>query len=217
MGFKNGQIPATALKKSVLGVSLTAAAASSIARLKPVFERDTGIKLVATSGYRPLAEQKSLFLKRYKVQLLGRGKFGDVRWYGGKRYVRISGDGAVAVPGSSNHGLGLALDLELGDWGSKADRWFEQHGPAYGWLSDEGHAVGEPWHKRYDPAKDLHRKATVVTTTALNVRRTPNGARVGGLKKGAKVVVFALYRAKAGGLVWLKTADGKFIAQKFTR
>jgi len=222
VAYKNGQIPTAALKKSILGVYLTASAANSIARLKTAFERDTGLKLKASagaSGYRSLASQKQIFIERYKVQLVGRGKYGDVRWYGGKRYVRTSGDGAAAVPGKSNHGLGVAVDLELGTWTSKANAWFTQHAAAYGWSSAEGHAVNEPWHKTYDPAKDQHRKATVVTTAdGLRIRATPNGRIVGAVKKrGTKVTIFALYRVKVAGLVWLKTADGDYIAAKFTR
>jgi hypothetical protein len=51
----------------------------------------------------------------------------------------------AAVPGTSNHGWGLAVDCP---W-AEAQAWLLRHGPDYGWAHDEGLRVGEPWHFRY--------------------------------------------------------------------
>ncbi|HMJ32971.1 MAG TPA: D-alanyl-D-alanine carboxypeptidase family protein [Baekduia sp.] len=58
----------------------------------------------------------------------------------------------AAVPGTSNRGWGVAVDL--GDGRSKdvsQQMWavLRQIGPNYGWSWDEGRRVGEDWHFRY--------------------------------------------------------------------
>ena len=51
---------------------------------------------------------------------------------------------AMAYPGTSNHGLGKAIDLS-----GKAQDWVRKNGEQFGWSWDEGKSVGEPWHFRY--------------------------------------------------------------------
>ena len=52
---------------------------------------------------------------------------------------------AAAVPGTSNHGWGLAVDVQT----RVAAAWILSHGHRFGWSWDEGRAVGEWWHFRY--------------------------------------------------------------------
>lgn len=52
---------------------------------------------------------------------------------------------AAAVPGTSNHGWGLAVDCPFAD----AQAWLRKHGHRWGWSHDEGASVGEAWHFRY--------------------------------------------------------------------
>src|SRR5688572_21365108 len=73
-----------------------------------------------TSSFRDPEEQKRLFLSRYRKQLTGRGPFNDVRWWRAVRYVRHSPLGPVAVPGTSLHEKGLALDMSTS---SAAHKW----------------------------------------------------------------------------------------------
>jgi hypothetical protein len=54
-----------------------------------------------------------------------------------------------ALPGESNHGLGLAVDVS----GKDAQDWIKENGEDYGWTWDEGKAAGEDWHFRFDPSK----------------------------------------------------------------
>lgn len=103
------------------------------------------------SAWRDPATQVRLFLERYKVQLVGSGPFGDVRWYKGKRYVRHSNAGMVAVPGTSKHEVGVALDLSTT---SAAHAWMLKHGARHGWKRT---IAAEPWHWEYDPARDQAR------------------------------------------------------------
>jgi hypothetical protein len=52
---------------------------------------------------------------------------------------------AAAVPGTSNHGWGLAVDV----CSRQAAAWILSHGHRYAWSWDEGRRVGEWWHFRY--------------------------------------------------------------------
>jgi len=100
-------------------------------------------------AYRSYAEQVTMFLSRYRVQWSGRGLYGDVRRWNGKRYVRTSGAGMAARPGTSTHGDGLALDL------ARPQRtWMFAHGAAYGWFNT---IKSEPWHWEYSARNDTHK------------------------------------------------------------
>ena len=100
------------------------------------------------SGMRDMAKQEYYFNDRYKEGASGRtGSLGDRTWKGVTyHYVGggASGEGEVAVPGSSMHGRGEAVDVSgpagqksrrhtfLNNWGNKAGIWSP--------LEDE------PWH-----------------------------------------------------------------------
>lgn len=123
---------------------LLALAANSYSRMRAAGMPAGGIN----SAYRSLASQRALFLARYRVQLIGRGPYNDVRWYKGKRYVRVSSKGMVAVPGTSKHNAGTALDIATS---SKAHAWMLKHGWRYGWSRP---IPSEPWHWEYNAKRD---------------------------------------------------------------
>jgi hypothetical protein len=106
-----------------------------------------GLVFTAT-GMRSMFDQERLFNDRYKVGASGKtGSLGDRTW-NGVTYHYVgggeTGEGEVAVPGSSMHGRGEAVDVSgpagqksrrhtfLNNWGSKAGIWSP--------LEDE------PWH-----------------------------------------------------------------------
>lgn len=63
--------------------------------------------------------------------------------------------GMAATPGTSNHGWGLALDIQVGSQSSETYRWLTVNGPAYGWINSEwamNPAHREPWHWEYQGA-----------------------------------------------------------------
>ena len=66
----------------------------------------------------------------------------------------------AAVPGTSNHGWGIAVDIPF----PRAQAWLMRNGERYGWSHDEGARVGEIWHYRYVGAPRL---------TLLRLRRDP--------------------------------------------
>lgn len=61
----------------------------------------------------------------------------------------------AAVPGTSKHGWGVAVDLCGGieDFGSPAHRWMQANAPAYGWVhpawAGPTGSRPEPWHWEY--------------------------------------------------------------------
>lgn len=66
----------------------------------------------------------------------------------------------AAVPGTSNHGWAIAVDIPYND----AQAWIMRNGSRYGWSHDEGARVGEAWHFRYVGASKL---------TLARLRRDP--------------------------------------------
>lgn len=119
------------------------------------FRAEFGLDLIVTSGLRTNAEQRSIFLDRYRERSAGAGPYGDVRWWEGRRYVRVSPDGTVAAPGTSNHELQdnrAAVDLRdngahagVTVAGSRRAAWLRKHAHTFG-LDPAGYGFGEPWH-----------------------------------------------------------------------
>lgn len=172
--LKNGQLPESTLRRSVVGVDLRADASRSMDRIAKEFKKKAGIALVATDGYRELSghryAQREIFLARYEPRKTGGGTFGDVRWYNGVRYARIRG-AAAAIPGTSNHGWGLAVDLGSGinvAFTAKNHLIFAALAKRHGWSNAEGRSVNEPWHWTYNPARDRYIWKSVKITGKLD-------------------------------------------------
>lgn len=159
--YTNGRIPAASLTKLSVGGRLLPPAAASFERWRALAAKAGRVLTItsAADAYRELAAQERVFLDRYAPQGTGNGPYGDVRWYGGRRYVRVRG-AAAAVPGTSNHGRGLAVDIaNAGPFKGGFHNWMLATGPALGWSNDEGRSVNEPWHWVYSPAADTHYNA----------------------------------------------------------
>ena len=54
--------------------------------------------------------------------------------------------GLAAKPGTSEHGWGIAADLQLN---GAAQAWMQRNAPSYGFKAD---VAGESWHWAYHPA-----------------------------------------------------------------
>lgn len=113
---------------------------------------------VLTDSERPLATQIRIFLERYLPARTGGGYYGDIRWWNGVRYVRKKGEAAAAVPGSSLHGTGTAIDVTgLGHVRSATWETFRRDVEPHGWRHPDWAkkpAFYEPWHWEYNPALD---------------------------------------------------------------
>lgn len=105
-----------------------------------------------------------------------RGRLLDGSLYRGSWWTRKEGTAAAAVPGTSNHGGGIAVDAltarRPGDPGydvavifagwNDADRTrFLRVAAEHGWDDDEGRQVSEHWHLTYYPDRDQHRGEAV--------------------------------------------------------
>jgi hypothetical protein len=113
----------------------------------------TGVQLGISGGgaYRTIDHQINLFFQRYETPPRpGR----PTRHYNGRTYSLRPGMAAAATPGTSNHGLGVAVDLEVIDpvTGAETD---VSGSPAWPWLLENAVAHGlswelqsEPWHLR---------------------------------------------------------------------
>lgn len=110
--------------------------------------------LKATSlydSYRPYSVQESTFRTRYTTTNLGGPP--DAFWNGVRWWLR-AGYATAAVPGESNHGFGIALDLgeeKDGDSGVEAIdadtvRWLVANEEMFGFSHE---LQTEPWHIRY--------------------------------------------------------------------
>lgn len=125
--YPNGQIPLTALCPlwGAPGEHLRADAAFAFGRLSQAYAADTGLPLCVTDSYRPYAEQ--------------------VQVYAAKPHL-------AAVPGTSNHGWGTAVDLCGGveSFGTAAHEWMSRNAPAFGWFhpawAEPSGSRPEAWH-----------------------------------------------------------------------
>ena len=120
-GFSNGQIPLDRLVP-IPGTSeqMWAPAAEAFTRMRGDARRQ-GIDLPVVDAYRPLHDQHRL------AEELGLYKDG----------------GLAAVPGTSQHGWGRAIDLELDD---EALAWMRENAGRYGFIEP---VPRESWHWEY--------------------------------------------------------------------
>ncbi len=121
--YGNGKIPASALAKvGDTNHKLWAPAAESLEKMLADAKRD-GVKIGITDSYRPYEEQVDL----------------------ARRKGLYSQGGLAAKPGTSEHGWGMAVDLDLN---GKALSWMRANAEKYGF--DEN-VPRESWHWAYKP------------------------------------------------------------------
>ena len=120
---------------------LTEAAAEAVEEMFAKAQKE-GIILVGSSGYRSYKSQKDIYLRDLAAK--------------GEEYVSAY----VAVPGSSEHQTGLAMDItNESNWmtGESAEaRWLRDNCYLFGFIlrypEGKEHITGksyEPWHLRY--------------------------------------------------------------------
>ncbi|WP_062299193.1 D-alanyl-D-alanine carboxypeptidase family protein [Demequina maris] len=127
--YENGRIPASALcglpwHEDLL---LACGAADDLTRLDAAFHDLFGLHIPVSSAYRD-----------YAGQLAATARYG----------------GMAAVPGTSNHGWGEAIDLSEpglpGGYDGEAYAWLVSAAPQYGWTlpgwAQPGGSKPEPWH-----------------------------------------------------------------------
>ena len=122
--YGNGRIPSDRLTPiGQGGHRLFAPAAASWQNIVAAASAD-GISLRITDSYRSYGEQVDLADRKGLYQ---------------------SG-GLAAVPGTSNHGWGLAVDADVRDPATM--EWLRVNGPRFGWVET---TPREPWHWEFRP------------------------------------------------------------------
>jgi len=161
---------AQAVAISEPGHYLRADAADAWERVRAAF----GKRALLTDSWRSYEVQEQIFRDRYR-QGNHSGEPGfttDVRTWNGVKWTRRQGTAAAAVPGTSNHGGGVAVDVRTSRRPtdppyeeavvftsfSDPDRlaWLKV-AAEHGWADDEGRSVGELWHITYYPNRDQHK------------------------------------------------------------
>jgi D-alanyl-D-alanine carboxypeptidase len=119
--YRNGRIPPEALSAIGRGDHrLAAPAAAAFAALELAARRD-GVSFAVTDSYRSYDAQVDLV----------------------RRKGLYSQGGLAAEPGTSQHGWGLAVDLDLD---AEAQAWMRTNGARFGFEED---TPREPWHWAY--------------------------------------------------------------------
>jgi len=119
--YGNGRVPPTALAEiGVGGHRMWAPAAGGFQRLAAAAAAE-GITIGVTDSYRGYDEQVDL----------------------ARRKGLYSQGGLAAEPGTSDHGWGLSLDLDLDD---RAQAWMRANAGRHGFVED---VPREPWHWTY--------------------------------------------------------------------
>jgi zinc D-Ala-D-Ala carboxypeptidase len=128
--YPNGQVPSDELCGLTFapGHHLRADAAVSLAMLNIAYRSRFGHDLCLTDSYRTLASQASLAARK---------------------------PGLAARPGTSEHGMGLAVDFCGGVQTYRSQRydWMRANAPTFGWANPEWaippSSREEPWHWEY--------------------------------------------------------------------
>jgi zinc D-Ala-D-Ala carboxypeptidase len=123
VGYGNGKIPANALEKvGDTNHKLWAPAAESLNKMI-TDAKAQGVKIGITDSYRSYTEQVDV----------------------ARRKGLYSQGGLAAKPGTSEHGWGMATDLDLNN---KAQAWMRANGEKYGFVEN---TPREPWHWAFKP------------------------------------------------------------------
>lgn len=154
--YSNGQIPTGVLTALVTapGQRLEATAARQWDALARSVLNLYGWMPLLTDSYRPYAVQERIFRERYTTTYTeyAKGKV-DRRVWQGKSWYRRPGTAAAAVPGTSNHGWGKAVDASaLGGFGGARYAQLAGIAARFGYSNAAGRTIDEPWHWEFTGA-----------------------------------------------------------------
>ncbi len=126
--------------------------------------KSEGVYIYVTSSYRDLDKQTELYNKKVESYVTQGYSYENAKEQAGQ---------VVAVPGTSEHHLGLALDLVSSEYrrldekqeNTKGFKWLKEHSWEYGFIlrypngeTDITGIIYEPWHFRYvglEAAKEI--------------------------------------------------------------
>lgn len=171
----------------------------------------------SVSADRETSTQVAIFVDRYRQQATGTGRFGDVRYWdgtaygypGGTRWVRVSDEGTVAVPTTSNHEKRRVNDLA---WPYNSDtpahRRARQLAVNYN-IECDGISFGEWWHWSFWGALGVIGTPAGGGATAFNPEEDDMTAQqyadlMWEMECARPIKLYALVDASgAGGWVWV--------------
>jgi LAS superfamily LD-carboxypeptidase LdcB len=153
-GYTNGNIPLKVLCTVAFAPSqhLRCDAAEALARMNAAYRADNGQDLKITGSYRTLEEQIS---------------------------TRAAKGTMAAVPGTSNHGWALAIDLDqVNGYRSAQYLWLKANAMTYGWhhptyMDEGGRGPHEPWHWEFGTTDDAGTGTSVPLTVGVPAPTTP--------------------------------------------
>ncbi len=130
-GFSNGRIPDSALLSlgnTAPGHRLAPGAAMAFMYMDAAYFADFGSHIRINSSYRSYSAQVITYATK--------------------------GSDLAAVPGTSNHGWGEALDISTnGGYSGETYKWLTENGPKFGYVNPywalQGRGREEPWHWEY--------------------------------------------------------------------
>jgi D-alanyl-D-alanine carboxypeptidase len=122
--YGNGKIPANALESIGRGGHRLWSPAADAFKAMTAAARQDGVTIGVTDSYRSYDQQVELAARK--------GIYGQGGW--------------AAVPGRSNHGWGMALDVDVD---ARGQQWLRDNGAKYGWVES---VPREPWHWEYRPS-----------------------------------------------------------------
>ena len=136
VGYPNGLIPGSALcSAGIKDNVLRCDAAAGFRQLAAAYARAFRKPICVTDSYRSYPQQVAVYRERPSL---------------------------AAVPGSSNHGWGLATDLcgGLQSAGTPQDKWMHAHAGRFGWghpaWAEPGGSRPEPWHWEFIGHQPAH-------------------------------------------------------------
>lgn len=135
---------------------LRADACRSLVEVNRRYRIEFGENIVVTDAYRRYEVQERIFRERY-VRGVPQGT-GDSRWWDGAWWYRRQGTASAGVPGTSNHGWAVAVDLGGGINIEAHPRhaWMRREAAELGWVhpswahdNNASNGSEEPWHFEY--------------------------------------------------------------------
>ena len=156
VSYANGFVPASALAPldGQPGCSLRADAAAAWNAGRAEVKRRTGIVLSVRGWNRTYAQQVTFYLQRHVPWRAGLRK---CCYWEGRGWYAFTGTAHAAPPGTSNHGWGLAVDVN--DYGGVGNFSHPRRVATfpilaqYGWTDTEGRgSIREPWHLVWNPS-----------------------------------------------------------------
>lgn len=139
--YQNGQLPDQLLDK-IRGGRLLWFVAKQWNKMRAA-ALEEGIILLPqiNNGYRTIQTQRKVFLARYEPATeTSDAVFWNKKWWRIKKGLPLA-----SVPGTSNHGWGLSIDVQLDKQNVTLD-WLKKHAVDFGFCWEY---ASEPWHLTY--------------------------------------------------------------------